>query len=207
VTVASRTLYRPVGLKEAELILKAEGKAFPPRLPEQPYFYPVLNFEYAQQIARDWNTKAANSGYAGFVTEFQVDADYIAKFEVQTVGAAKHQELWIPAEELAGFNEHILGRIQFIAAYYGSGYKGIKHWHDEKYADETLLAYHWTSPFDLNFEVWTNRHAIFLNFRYWVEKDYGNDLPTREKTQMLRLITSMWNMKFADIPLLGSEQL
>ena len=51
-------LYRPVGLHELKLIAEAEYKAFPPRLPEQPIFYPVLNFEYAEQIARDWNTKS-----------------------------------------------------------------------------------------------------------------------------------------------------
>ena len=56
-------LYRPVG--ESELILIAESKytAFPPRLPEQPIFYPVLNEQYAAEIAKRWNTKDKNSGY------------------------------------------------------------------------------------------------------------------------------------------------
>lgn len=50
-------LYRPVGIKELELIALSDWAAFPPRLPHQPIFYPVLNFQYAAQIARDWNTK------------------------------------------------------------------------------------------------------------------------------------------------------
>ena len=36
------TLFRPVGPKELELIRAANFRAFPPRLPDQPIFYPVL---------------------------------------------------------------------------------------------------------------------------------------------------------------------
>ena len=66
--MGSVLLYRPVGLTELELIAAAKFVAFPPRMPEQPIFYPVLNFDYAEQIARDWNTKtnsfASNSAWA-----------------------------------------------------------------------------------------------------------------------------------------------
>lgn len=48
--------------------IEASGwREFPPRLPEQPIFYPVLNEEYAVQIAHDWNVPASG---AGFVTRF-----------------------------------------------------------------------------------------------------------------------------------------
>src|SRR4051794_306223 len=104
----SVTLFRPVGLREMQLILEADRKAFPPRLPEQPYFYPVLNVDYADQIARDWNTKSPKSGFAGFVTTFKVDKAYIQQFDEHVVGAAIHRELWIPAEQLDEFNQHIL---------------------------------------------------------------------------------------------------
>jgi hypothetical protein len=46
-------LYRPVGPKELKLIESSDYREFPPRLPEQPIFYPVLNEEYAAAIARD----------------------------------------------------------------------------------------------------------------------------------------------------------
>ena len=115
-------LYRPVGLHELKLIAEAEYKAYPPRLPEQPIFYPVLNFEYAEQIARDWNTKS--NSFAGFVTRFEVDEDYIEKFPVQVVGGQTHQELWVPADELAEFNSHIAGRIEVLASYYGEKFEG-----------------------------------------------------------------------------------
>lgn len=64
------TLYRPVGPAELKLIEGSGWKAFPPRLPDQPIFYPVVQKEYAIRIARDWNVKADGAGY---VTQFNVD--------------------------------------------------------------------------------------------------------------------------------------
>lgn len=114
------TLYRPVGVKELELIAESGYLAFPPRLYFQPIFYPVMNEAYATQIARDWNTKDEASGYAGYVTKFEVSAEYLSNFEVQVVGAADvHQEYWIPAEELDIFNKNIVGRIEVIATFVG----------------------------------------------------------------------------------------
>ena len=103
------TLYRPVGPKELALIEQCGWKAFPPRLPDQPIFYPVMNEEYAIQIARDWNVPASGSGD---VTRFAVDADYLGRFTEQVVGGAMHRELWVPAEELEEFNQHIIGLIE-----------------------------------------------------------------------------------------------
>jgi hypothetical protein len=92
--------------------------AFPPRLPEQPIFYPVLNEEYATQIARDWNMRDAASGYAGYVTRFRVRADFLARYEVRSVGRGRlHEEYWIPAEDLADFNANIVGPIEVIAEF------------------------------------------------------------------------------------------
>lgn len=116
-------LFRPVGVKELALIAQSNYSAFPPRLPTQPIFYPVLNFAYAEQIARDWNTQDAASGYAGFVTKFEVDDTFISRYEIQTVGARQHQELWIPAEELVKFNRNLLGRIEVVACYWGEGFQ------------------------------------------------------------------------------------
>lgn len=116
-------LYRPVGLSELKLIEQSGMTKFPPRLPDQPIFYPVLNKKYACQIAKEWNTQAPPD-YAGFVTEFDVEDDYVSKFEAKTVGAFVHKELWVPAEELEEFNRHIIGKIRVIESYYGANYKG-----------------------------------------------------------------------------------
>jgi len=108
------TLFRPVGPEELALIEASGWREFPPRLPEQPIFYPVLNEEYATQIARDWNVKESGSG---FVTRFAVDADFLSRYPVQIVGSSMHQELWVPAEDLQEFNRHIVGAIEVIAKY------------------------------------------------------------------------------------------
>ena len=50
-------LFRPVGPIELALIAESGFRRFPPRLPEQPIFYPVCNEAYAVEIARDWNGK------------------------------------------------------------------------------------------------------------------------------------------------------
>ena len=84
------TLFRPVGPKELALIEASGFSAFPPRLPEQPIFYPVLNEQYATQIAREWNVPQCS---AGFVTRFAVDADFVARFAVRQVGSSVHREL------------------------------------------------------------------------------------------------------------------
>ena len=111
----SVTLFRPVGPKELELIKESGWKKFPPRLFWQPIFYPVLNEDYAIQIARDWNVEASGSG---FVTKFTIDIEYVKKFEVQNVGGDIHNELWIPSEELEEFNSHIDGLIEVTKEFY-----------------------------------------------------------------------------------------
>ena len=111
---ATTTLYRPTGENELALIRAASWLAFPPRLPEQPIFYPVLEESYAVQIARDWNTR---DGGAGCVLRFEVETEYLAQYPVQTAGARIHREYWIPAEDLEEFNRHIVGPIELLSEY------------------------------------------------------------------------------------------
>ena len=110
----TRTLYRPVNDVELRLIKELNFQAFPPRLPEQPIFYPVTNEEYATQITKDWNVPRYG---CGFVTRFEVDSQYLQKFKVQNVGGHLHDELWIPSEELDEFNRMIVGKIEVIGEY------------------------------------------------------------------------------------------
>jgi len=110
------TLFRPVGTKELELIQQSGFKAFPPRLPDQPIFYPVTNEAYAIQIARDWNTKY-NDDHKGYVTRFAVSSGYLNQFQKQVVGGSSHEEYWVPAEQLAEFNGNIVGQIEVIHSF------------------------------------------------------------------------------------------
>lgn len=108
------TLFRPVGPQELVLIEASGWREFPPRLPDQPIFYPVLNEEYATQISRDWNVRDYGAGY---VTRFHVNADFANRYPVQIVGGRICEELWVPAEELAEFNANIVGLIEVIAEF------------------------------------------------------------------------------------------
>lgn len=111
-------LYRPVGLKEMELIAQVNYNAFPPRLDWQPIFYPVTNQEYAEQIAFEWNTVDEFSGFIGIVTAFEVNTSFLDKYEVQNVGDKNHNELWIPSEDLADFNANIVDEIEIVNVHF-----------------------------------------------------------------------------------------
>lgn len=111
------TLFRPTGEQELALIRDSGWRAFPRRLPEQPFFYPVLNEDYVTQIARDWNTRDGGTGY---VLRFQVVALFLARYSVQTVGTRPHQEYWIPAEDLEEFNRNLIGSIEIVASFKGA---------------------------------------------------------------------------------------
>lgn len=103
------TLWQPVGPEELELVRQSGWRTWPPRLPEQPIFCPVLNEEYAIKIARDWNVPASGSGY---VTRFRVRSDFLARYPVRQAGGSTILELWIPAEDLADLNANIVGQIE-----------------------------------------------------------------------------------------------
>jgi len=113
-STATIILYRPVGPKELALIAASGYREFPHRLQEQPIFYPVLDEEYARQIAREWNVSANGSGY---VTRFALRAEFADRYPAQKVGSSIHQELWIPAEDLTEVNRNIVGLIEVIAEY------------------------------------------------------------------------------------------
>ena len=108
------TLWRPVGPEELALIRESGMTAFPPRLPDQPIFYPVTSQEYAIKIARDWNVPASGAGY---VTRFEVRRDFLDAFKVEDAGGHAHQEYWIPAEQLPQFNAAIVGQIEVVASF------------------------------------------------------------------------------------------
>ncbi|MFE4592046.1 hypothetical protein [Streptomyces laurentii] len=110
-STTTTTLWRPTGPEELELVRASGWRAWPARLPEQPIFYPVLNEDYAIRIARDWNVPHSGVGY---VTRFEVESDFLARYPVQQAGGETILELWVPAEELTEFNRHIVGTIEVV---------------------------------------------------------------------------------------------
>jgi hypothetical protein len=109
------TLWRPTGPQELALVEASGWTAWPPRLPDQPIFYPVLNEEYATKIASDWNVKASGAGY---VTKFRVRKSFLDRYEVRQAGGRTILEYWIPAEDLDEFNANIVGKIEVTAEYH-----------------------------------------------------------------------------------------
>jgi hypothetical protein len=103
-----------VGTAELEKVASSGWCAFPPRLPDQPIFYPVCNEAYAREIANRWNTRG---GARGFVLRFEVSASFLSRHQRHTVGSRVHEEYWIPAEELSAFNAAIVGSIELVASY------------------------------------------------------------------------------------------
>ena len=108
------TLWRPVGPAELRLIEETGMKAFPPRLPDQPIFYPVTTEAYAVKIARDWNVRDSGAGY---VTRFAVRKGYLDTYRVEEAGGRSHREYWIPAEDLPNFNAAIVGLIEVVQTF------------------------------------------------------------------------------------------
>jgi len=108
------TLYRPTGPHELKLLKNSGFKEWPPRLPEQPIFYPVTNEEYAKEIAIKWNIKDSKVGY---VTRFEVKKEFMDRYDIQKVGGKNHTEWWIPAEDLEELNANIVGLIEIIGVY------------------------------------------------------------------------------------------
>jgi hypothetical protein len=107
-------LWRPTGPEELALVEAAGWRAWPPRLPDQPIFYPVLSREYAETIARDWNVKRSGIGY---VTTFEVKQSFLDHYQIQQVGGRGILEYWIPADDLADMNRNIVGLIEVVAEY------------------------------------------------------------------------------------------
>jgi hypothetical protein len=190
-------LFRPVGLNELRLIYQADLRAFPPRLPEQPIFYPVLNEPYAAKIARDWNTKSET--HVGFVTRFSVDDAYGSRFQRRVVGSREHEELWVPAEELVEFNRRMEGAIEVIAAFFGEGFVGEapdqfalkgKSAREQLVALRGMLAH---NAIDAGLEVVANHQAVFLNFFLWEQLDLAaGEFSSEDRDRVLAFVRRTW---------------
>lgn len=108
------TLWRPTGPRELALVEASGWSAWPARLADQPIFYPVLDRDYAMQIAQEWNVPHSGTG---FVTEFDVRTEFLDRYDVHQVGGRTKVEYWIPAEQLDHFNDNIVGPIRVIARF------------------------------------------------------------------------------------------
>jgi hypothetical protein len=201
------TLFRPVGLRELALLWDSGFRQFPPRLAQQPYFYPVANFEYAKQIAADWNVKDQASVFCGFVTKFSVASTYLAGFKPHVVGASVHTEYRIPAEKLKEFNQAITGRIEIEASFFGAKFEGYvpanfalkgKNATEQFVALARLWEY---NSVDFTKEISANRKAIFLNSWFWAQHDFSKQkIRPEDKLLLFERLENAWAINQIDVP-------
>jgi len=199
-------LFRPIGLPELALLWDAGMKGFPPRLAQQPIFYPVLNLEYARQIAHDWNPPDRNSGFAGFVTQFEVSSTYLSKFESHTAGSSAHREYWIPAREMNSFNKAISGPILVEEAFFGAEFTGLvpdDHRLKGLNAKEQFAALSGILDYaEFVSEVSANRKAVFLNCFFWLKTSLSDPGCTRVQRELfITRLVKAWNQSKIDVPL------
>ena len=199
-------LFRPIGLQELALLWDSGMREFPPRLVQQPIFYPVVNLEYARQIARDWNTPDTNSGFAGFVTQFEVSSTYLTRYELHTAGSAAHREYWIPAREMSSFNKAISGLISVEEAYFGeefTGYVPTDHQLNGKKAVEQFKALSNLLDFvDFSGEVSANRKTVFLNCLFWINSDVSSlGCTSEQRFLFFTKLAKAWESNHIDVPL------
>lgn len=188
------------------LVFDSGMSAFPPRLPEQPIFYPVLNQEYAEQIAREWNTREGDA--AGYVTRFEVLDSISDRYERHIVGGSVHEELWVPAEDLSEFNRGIRRPITVEAAFFGATFRGLVSLEaglKGKDAREqfTALAHHLAySSFDVWCETYVNRKAVFLHYPFWASLDPADvGVSVAQKEKLLAFIEHRWAQSDIQFPI------
>jgi hypothetical protein len=199
-------LYRPVGMHELHLVFESKLRAFPPRLPGQPIFYPVVNQEYAEQIARDWNSKS--DPFVGYVTQFTIVDNYISKYERHIVGDRRHEEFWIPAAQLDDFNKNITPPIRVVGTYFGDGFRGFipdKFGLKGRGAVEqfVMLAHSLDySPMDFGLEILANSAAIFLHYPFWMGRSFTErGISEEQHDRVLTAIQRVWSDRLPELPL------
>ena len=196
-------LYRPLGIEELGLIFDRGMRGFPPRLPGQPIFYPVTKFEYARQITYEWNTTSGSM--AGYVTTFEVENDYLSRFERKIVGGREHEELWIPAEQLEDFNRHIKGLIEVDAAYFGDGFSGLipdQFGLRGKNAVEQFVCLRGTADYsgmDFSCETYVQRRIVYCHYPFWRQCDFtAKGVTIEQRDDLIKRIEKRWGL--SDIP-------
>lgn len=199
-------LYRAMDMEELRLVYATGMRQFPQRKPEQPIFYPILNLEYANEIARRWN--ATSDLQSGYVARFDLDDAYATKFEPKKVGGVHHLELWVPAEELPQFNEHIFPPIVIISAYFAKNFKGYvpsQFGLQGKDATAQFTALARTldySAMDFRCEIAANHVAVFLNYAFWFQSSFAREGVNRaEQERVLEAVRDTWSKAFPKIHL------
>jgi hypothetical protein len=137
-------------------------------------------------------------------------AEYVQRFEPKVVGAAQHQELWVPAEKLPEFNANLVSRIRVSRVFYGAAYQGpaplplmvrARHPAEQLKVLTAVLA---SSRFDFSCEVSANWKLILANFAFWAATPAERlGVTSQELSRTLGAIGQVW--RHTDLPLPAGE--
>ena len=137
------------------------------------------------------------------MTRFEVEDDYVSRFERHIVGGREHEELWVPAEELTEFNRRIVGKIERIAAYSGPRFRG--HVPDEGQLANLDAASQLVRLAALGNELYrevaVNHLAVFLHYRFWGQGEFPEVV---DRERMLGETRDAWLDLFPSVPLVTS---
>lgn len=96
-SLTTMTLFRAVGNEELKLIETADWRKFPPRLADQPVFYPTTDNAVAARNARDWSLPNDQSA----VVRFEAEGGPWTNMFLNKPGDHRHDEKsWMLAEIL-----------------------------------------------------------------------------------------------------------
>lgn len=152
----------------------------------------------------NWATATADRTY---VTEFDVDDSYGSRFPRRVVGSRRHEELWVPSEELAEFNRHIEGPIRVTAAFFGEGFTGVVPATDALQgmtAQEQLVALAVIAterPEQLDLVVEGHRDAVFLHLPFWRSAACAEACLPVARAGVLAAVEAAWRRAFPGLPL------
>ena len=129
-------------------------------------------------------------------------------FETHVTGSSSHTEYWIPAEELSAFNRSIEGLIAIEAAFFGDDFSGCV---PDKFAlngkdvetQFVVMAKTWDySRMDFGLEVSTNRKAVYLNFLFWRDHNFGHlGINHEQRKVVLEALKEAWQFNRIPVPL------
>jgi hypothetical protein len=107
-------LYKSLTPTQFDAVMRSGWRAFSAESPEQKIFYPKLRREYAEMIARVFNLPHYKAAY---VVQFKVSAQFMARYEIQSVAYEEHNEYKIPIEELPLLNSNLIGNIEVVSSF------------------------------------------------------------------------------------------
>jgi hypothetical protein len=193
-------LFLPVGLPELEKIVQANCHAFPSPGLGRAGYYPSADFDGAEQMAAETRTEDELSGFAGFVTEFQVEDEYLQRL------GGRHGDPeagWrVPEEELSNFNDAIMGVILISDAFYGSRYRGMlsrtrNFTGLDALAQLNLLTAAATDAGLFSRLLLEDPAVVLANYAYWYQ--------SQPETGILDVIREKWKELYPDWWLLEME--